>query len=82
MRVVDEGKSKCSFSANEMRLVFEAIPCETTSFEIDELSSDGFEFRCVSVSDVETAVRSVKSNTIGIDNMSLKFVKLIILIHI
>ena len=77
--VIDSEKSQCSFSPNEMSLVLVPDSSEAISFEIGEFSSDDcFELRCASDLDVEKAVRSIKSNAVGPDDLSPKFIKLIL----
>lgn len=47
------------------------------SFDFNDFDDLGFSFRCVNELEVFQALSMVKSNAIGVDNISIKFIKLV-----
>lgn len=77
--VVDNDRPRCTFSPTEMGSVLVPTSSDAAAFDLScPSATECFAFRCVNIPDVELAIRAVKSNAIGPDNISPKFVKLIL----
>lgn len=77
----DKNLSKCSFSPEEMTSVLAPPSSSQTNFQTfsaDSNNHESFSFDCIGEDEVQNAIRSTKSNAIGLDGISPKFLKLIL----
>lgn len=77
--VKEKCQQSCELDPNSLiNSFFPSVQAPQSQLEILYRSSSHFEFHAVTPADVIFAIRSLKSNAVGLDGVSLKFVKYIL----
>lgn len=75
----NKNNSTCNWSADEFNEHFVQPTANMSErFNFEHVNENGFLFRSISNDDFLTALFSIKTNSVGLDNLSLKFIKILL----